>query len=109
VEISFKNNKLEKSFTDDKDLSKTYGTMAKKVKARYEELKAADSLQVVALYPAMRLHAHKGNNGIWSIDIYKNWRILFTINQDPIPTKEDGGVNLKAITIIKIESVEDPH
>ncbi len=109
MEITFKNNKLAKSFTDDKDLYKTYGTMAKKVKGRFEELKAADNLWVISQYPAMRLHQHKGNNGIWSIDIYKNWRILFTIDQDPLPKFDDGGLNLKAIHILKIESVEDPH
>lgn len=109
MEISFKNNKLEKSFTDDRVLAKTYGTMAKKVKQRYEDLKSADNLFVISQYPAMRLHSYQGNSGIWSIDIFKNQRILFTINQNPIPTLEDGGVNLKAIEIIKIESVEDPH
>ena len=109
MEITFKNNKLEKSFTDVKVLSKTYGTMAKKVKLRYEDLKLADNLFVISQFPAMRLHPYQGNSGIWSVDIFKNWRILFTINQDPIPTLEDGGVNLKAIEIIKIESVEDPH
>lgn len=109
MEISFKNNKLEKSFTNDNLLSKTYGSMAKKVKQRYEDLKLADNLFVISQYTAMRLHPYKGNSGIWSVDIIKNWRILFTINQDHIPTFEDGGVNLKAIEIIKIESVEDPH
>lgn len=109
MEISFKNNKLEKSFTYDNLLSKTYGSMAKKVKQRYEDLKLADNLFVISQYTAMRLHPYKGNSGIWSVDIIKNWRILFTINQDHIPTFEDGGVNLKAIEIIKIESVEDPH
>lgn len=109
MEISFKNNRLEKSFTDDKVLVKTYGTMAKKVKQRYKDLKSADNLFVISQYPAMRLHPYQGNSGIWSVDIFKNWRILFTINQNPIPTLEDGGVNLKAIEFIKIESVEDPH
>lgn len=109
MKISFKNNKLEKSFTDVKLLAKTYGTMAKKVKQRYDDLKEADNLYVISQFPAMRLHPHQGNNGIWSVDIFKNWRILFTINQHPIPTLDDGGVNLKEIEIIKIESVEDPH
>ena len=74
MEITFKNNKLEKSFTDDNLLSKIYGTMAKKVKQRYEDLKLADNLFVISQYPAMRLHPYKGNSGIWSVDIIKNWR-----------------------------------
>jgi len=47
--------------------------------------------------------------GTWSIDIQENWRILFELNQDPIPTLEDGGIDSKVITIIRIESIEDPH
>lgn len=109
MEIRFKNNKLENSFTDDRLLVKTYGELAKKIKQRYGELKAADNLSVIAKIPVLRLHSHQGNKGFWSVDIHQNWRILFTIDQDPIPILENGGVDLKTIEIIKIESVEDPH
>lgn len=109
MEIRFKNNKLENSFTDDRLLVKTYGELAKKIKQRYGELKAADNLSVIAKIPVLRLHSHQGNKEIWSVDIHQNWRILFTIDQDPIPILENGGVDLKTIEIIKIESVEDPH
>lgn len=109
MEIRFKNNKLENSFTDDRLLVKTYGTLAKKIKQRYGELLAADNLSVIAKIPVLRLHSYHGNEGIWSVDIHQNWRILFTIDQDPIPILENGGVDLKTIEIIKIESVEDPH
>lgn len=109
MKLSYKSNKLEKSFTD-KGLVKTYGVLAKKIKQRKNELENADNLWVISLLPALRLHQYQGNRkGTWSIDIHQNWRILFEIDQDPIPTLEDGGVDLKAITIISIESVEDPH
>jgi len=109
VIITFKNNKLEKSFTDIKVLSATYGSMAKKVKERYDDLSAADNLWVISQIPVLRLHKHQGNNGIWSIDIQKNWRILFTIDHDPVPQTENDGIDFRAIEIIKIESVIDPH
>ena len=102
VEISFKNRKPEKSLTTDKGLAKSYGTTAKKVKQRYDDLKEANNLYVVSRFPSMRLHSYKGNSDIWSVDVYKNWRILFAINQDPMPALEGGGVDLKAIKIIKI-------
>lgn len=109
MEIRFKSNKLENSFTDDRLLVKTYGELAKKIKQRYGELKAADNLSVIAKIPVLRLHQYTGKTNIWSVDIHQNWRILFTIDQDPIPILENGGVDLKTIEIIKIESVEDPH
>ena len=108
--LSFKNNKLEKSLTTDKGLAKSYGKLAKKIKQRRTQLESADNLEVISKLPVLRLHQHTGKGeGTWSIDIQENWRILFEINQDPIPTLEDGGVDLKAITIINIESIEDPH
>lgn len=90
-------------------MAKNYGQMAKKIKQRYGELKAAENLFVISKIPVLRLHQYSGETSIWSIDIHQNWRILFTIDQDPIRTLEEGGINLNAIEIIKIESVEDPH
>ena len=110
MELSYKNRKLEKSFTTDTGLYRTYGKLAKKIKQRRIQLKSANNLLVISKLPVLRLHQYKGDRkGIWSIDIQENWRILFQINQKPIPTFEDGGIDLKAITIISIESVEDPH
>jgi proteic killer suppression protein len=110
MKLSYKNNKLKKSLTTDKGIAKSYGTKAKKVKLRITQLENADNLEVISKLPVLRLHQHIGKGkGTWSIDIQENWRILFDINQDPIPILEDGGIDLKSITIISIESVEDPH
>ena len=110
MEICFKNRKLEKSLTTDKGLAKSYGKLAKKIKQRIIQLENANNLEVISKLPVLRLHQHIGKGkGIWSVNIQENWRILFEIDQDPIPTLKDGGVDLKAITIIKIEEVTDPH
>lgn len=110
MKIHYRTNKLERSLTTDKGLSRDYGNLAKKIKQRMRQLKSANNLSVIASLPALRLHPHIGKNkGIWSIDIQKNWRILFKIDQDPIPTLEDGGVDIKKVTIVRIESITDPH
>lgn len=110
MKLSYKTNKLEKSLTTDKALVKTYGALAKKIKQRRIELENAENLWIISQLPVLRLHQYQGDRkGIWSIDVKDNWRILFQINQDPIPALENGGVDLKAVTIISIESVEDPH
>jgi len=110
MKLSFKTKKLERSLTTDKGLSKAYGALANKIKQRINQLISANDLEIVSKLPVLRLHQYKGKEkGTWSIDIQKNWRILFIVNQNPIPTKEDGSVDLKAITIIRIEAVADPH
>ena len=108
MELLYKTNKLKKSLTTDNGLTKSYGKLARKIKQRRTMLETADNLEVISKLPVLRMHQHKGK-GTWSIDIQENWRILFGITQDPIPTLEDGGIDLKAITIISIESIEDPH
>ena len=110
MNLSFKNRKLKNSLTIDKEIIKSYGTMAKKVKQRMIALEEADNLTTISKIPAMRLHPYKGDRiGEWSIDIFKNWRICFELDYKLIPEKEDGGVNLDFVTAIKIISVEDPH
>lgn len=110
MKLRYKTKKLEKSLESDKGLSKDYGTLAKKLKQRIQQLKSADNLEVIRQISVLRLHPHTGKNkGIWSIDIQENWRILFIIGNDPIPLLEDGGVNIKEITIVEITSIEDPH
>lgn len=110
MEINYKNKKLKKNLTDDRKLSKEFGQRAKKIKLRLKEIKSADNLKILGDLPQLRLHPYKGKRkGEWSIDIKDNWRIVFTLDHDPVPTLIDGGVDLTKITIIKIESVEDPH
>lgn len=110
MKITYKSKKLENSLTTDKGLSKEYGALAKKIKQRISQLLAAENLSNISKLPVLRLHAYEGNRkGEWSIDIFKNWRIIFEIDQDPIPTLQDGGVDLVKVIKIKAISVEDPH
>lgn len=110
MKLSYKSNKLEKSLTNDKEILKSFGSLAKKIKQRVTELREADNLAVIATLPFMRLHPYIGDRkGEWSIDVFKNWRICFEIANEPIPILEDGGVNLAKVTSIKIMTVEDPH
>jgi len=84
--------------------------LAKKIKQRITQLKSADNLDIISKIPVLRLHPYIGKDrGVWSIDIQQNWRILFKINQDPIPRLINDDIDLKAITIICIKSIEDPH
>jgi len=110
MKLSFKNRKLEKALLDDKEILKGYGKMAKTVKLRMNQLIAADNLSVINSLPQLRLHQLKGDRkGEWSIDIIKNWRIIFEIDHDPLPEDAFGGVDLKEVDSIRIISVEDPH
>lgn len=110
MELSYASRRLEKIFNSDKELIRAYGSRAKKIRQRKIELEEALALDTIAKLPALRLHPmHGDRKGQWSIDILKNWRIFFTINQKPIPCLMDGGVDLSLVTKITIVEVEDPH
>lgn len=73
MELLYKNNKLKKSLTTDKGLTKGYGKLAKKIKQRRIQLESADNLDVISKLPVLRLHQHVGKGkGTWSIDIQEN-------------------------------------
>lgn len=54
MKLSYKTKKLEKSFTTDKGLAKSYGTLDKKIKQRRIQLTEADNLEVISKLPALR-------------------------------------------------------
>ena len=109
MKIDYNPRKLAKIFADERSLLKAYGDRAKKINQRHGELKAASSLYVISK-TAANLHPLKGNRGgDWAVDIYKNWRICFEINHDPIPYIEGAGIDFNKVTDIIIISVEDYH
>ena len=94
MKYTFKNNKLKKSLTLDKEIFKSYGDIARKVKQRISEIGSFETLADLDL---------------WSVTIVKNWRIIFEIDQDPVPILENGGIDKAQVTSIKILSIQDYH
>lgn len=110
MEIEYKNRKLEKNLNDPVAMKKEYGTMAKKVNQRMKELKASDNLSVLSTIPAAKFHDLKGNRkGEFSVSISGNFRIIFIPYHDPLPKNDDGSLDLKSISRIKIIETGDYH
>lgn len=111
MQISYKNRKLEKSVKDARAIVKNYGTRAKLVKQRLEELKAAPDLSDFEKMPQSNCHELRGGRkGELAVDISPNHRIIFIPENEPVPKKEDGGLNWEKVTKIKIIAIgEDYH
>jgi proteic killer suppression protein len=111
--IEYKSNKLNKSVESPRAILKNYGTRAKLVNQRLEELKAAKNLSDFKNIPKANCHELTNANGKkdeLALDISANHRIIFKPNHDPIPRKEDGGLDWSLVThIIIIEIGEDYH
>jgi len=110
VEISYKSRSLEKRMTDPKELSKSFGQLARRVNQRLNDLAGADNLAVMRTMPAAKCHELTGDRkGELAVVVSENFRMIFEPNHDPIPRKDDGGLNWEEITNIQINSIEDYH
>ena len=90
---------------------RVYGEVrGKKLINRMTVLTAADCLEEVPVEKPNRRHELSHNRkGQFSVDITRNYRLVFEPNNNPLPLKKDGGLDIKIITEIKILEVEDYH
>jgi plasmid maintenance system killer protein len=89
---------------------KTFGQLAVKIKMRLKNLKDADNLAIMRTIPAARCHELTGNRkGELAVDVSGNYRIIFEPLHDPIPKKDDSGLNWEEVTKIQINEIEDYH
>lgn len=111
MRISFKHADLRNLCNDDKLLRKRFGEQGrKKIRQRLDDFDAADNLAVIGRLPGPRCEELKGDRaGTFSVRAHDGYRIVFVPDDDPVPRKDDGGVNWSAVTAIRIESIEDYH
>ncbi|MCD6217502.1 killer suppression protein HigA [bacterium] len=112
MNISFKSKKLKKLFESGSALEKKYGENARYVMRRMTTLKAAPNLACVPHQPPERCHeliADRRDEFVISLKYGSGKGIIFKPAHDPIPRKDDGGIDLIQVTDIEILSVENYH
>lgn len=114
MDISFKNNKTEKDFNEGKQLEKKHGTKrAKKIRIRMTELRAA--LNLMDFWPPKsgpsRCHelTEGKRSGQLSVDLDHPYRLIFVPDHDPVPKRDNGGLDWSRVSAIRILGVEDTH
>ena len=110
MKLFCKNRRLEKSMSTLTAIAANYGTRAKLVNQRKNDLAAAPTLETMRTLGG-NCHELTGSlKGKLAISISGNHRIIFEPANDPLPTKEDGGLDWSQITDITILDVgEDYH
>ncbi len=110
MNITFKSKKLQKILTDPGEIKKAYGSMAKRVSQRMDQLQAAPNLATILSLPALECHfLTRDRKGEWAVSISGNYRLIFEIDHNPMPTKEDGGIDTIRVTDIRILDTTDYH
>ena len=111
MDITFRTSRLARVFNSDRDLRRTYGDrMARRIQIRLAVLRNARTLDLVPTTPPDRRHQLTGDRrGQFAVDLVHPRRIVFVPNHDPVPLRDDGGMDLEQITAITILEVVDYH
>lgn len=110
MEISFNSRKLHKACSQQAAMQKAYGQLATKLRQRLMELYAATTLAEISHLPPPRCHELEGQRaGQFAVDLDGNNRLIFAPDHDPVPRKDDGGIDLAQVTEITILEITDYH
>jgi len=102
---------MQKACNSERESDRLWGPEnARKIRLRITDLTAADSLAQVFLLPAARCHELKGGRaGQFAVDVRHPFRLVFEPANDPVPVRDDGGIDLPKVTKVRILDVEDYH
>ena len=111
MEVTFKDRKLERIIDDPRKLKKRFNEkVAKIIEKRINFLEEVENLGKIPTFPPTRLHLLKGDlKGKYAIDVTSQLRIVFEINQDPIPYRSDNSVDIDQVTKISVIGIYDYH
>lgn len=110
MDITFRTKKIAKTCNDGKEAIATLGPeQARRLRQRLDDLRAANSLQVMASLPG-RTHELKGDRkGQLSMDLKHPYRLIFVPAANPVPSKEDGGLDWAKVRAVEILEITDTH
>ena len=84
---------------------------AKKIRQRLDDIEASDNMVILKkVHP--RLHPLEGarkKRMQHALDLSHPYRLIIEPDHDPVPIKEDGGLDYEQIKIIQVIEVEDYH
>jgi plasmid maintenance system killer protein len=110
MEIEFGSKKLRKQFSNASEIKMAFGTRAKFVSQRKDEIESSPTLTVLMQIPAADCHQLAGKrNGQWAVKISGNFRIIFKIADDPLPMKNPTEIDPSSVTKICIIEIVDYH
>lgn len=80
------------------------------IRRRMDDLRAAETLVDFRTLPQARCHELKGDrHGQLSLQLKHPYRLIITPAHDPIPRKDDGGLDWTQVTAVLILEVVDYH
>ena len=111
MDIAFRTRRLQKTFNAADALQRSYGArMARTIMSRMAVFRAARDLGLVPTTPPERRHQLVGDRDEqFAVDLVHPYRLVFEANQEPVPRRDDGGIDTEQVTAITILDVVDYH
>ena len=110
MEIDYGTKKLRKTCASERKLKQDYPNNCKRIKMCIGILAAAPNLGQVPTGSPTRCHQLKRDRkGQFAVSLIGKDRLIFEPDHNPLPRKEDGGLDLQRITKIRILEVDDYH
>ena len=110
MEIAYANSRIEKICTDTKRAKKELGQVGVRIlTGRLVQIAEASCLEDLRNRPG-NWHELTGSRwGQLAVSLDGRNRLIFEPNNDPRPTKPDGGLDWSAVTEIIIIDITDDH
>jgi toxin HigB-1 len=110
LEVFFASHAMEKRLGSDAARRRAYGdVLARKIARRLNELHAAPNLTAMRNMPGGCHELHENRAGQLAVDLTGNMRLVFEAANDPVPTRDDGGLDWGSVTEVRILEVGDYH
>lgn len=111
MDITFRTRTLEKIFNSEKKLKIKYrDPMARTIMLRLSTLRNAQTLKEVPTTRPARRHQLVGRRKRqYAVDLVHPYRLIFRPDHEPLPYKDDGGIDTSQVTAIVILEVVDYH
>ena len=108
MDITFDNGELEKLCSNAKYATRKLGAIsARKLQSRLADIVAAQNVtELVAGNP----HPLTGDRiGSLSIALHRGHRLVLRPDHDPVPSLEDGGIDWRCVTSVRVVEIGDYH
>lgn len=110
MEIWFATSALEKRLGSDKRRRREFGEeVGRHLARRLNEINAAPRLASMRLMPGGCHELHENRAGQLAVHVTGNLRLVFEPADDPVPTKDDGGLDWSRVKSVRIREVVDYH
>ena len=111
MEICYRSRKLEKLCNIEKEMRAKLGPrLVGVLQQRLAELRAADNLEDMRSLPGAGCHElSQDRKGQIAVTLVHPRRLVFEPADEPLPSKQDGGLDWGRVTRIRIIEIVDYH